>query len=119
MKLPEYLEKFMKLVPESFVNYRCEFIIYRKENIFFQLHNVENELDFKFKILAWLSRPIHKELSKRKASELLRAINEYLETNFLIEDFDLIYTKLGNACNKDLAINFIENNYNLELLKSE
>ncbi|HFK1429703.1 MULTISPECIES: hypothetical protein [Bacillus cereus group] len=74
-------------------------------------------LEFKCKMMAWLSRPITKSLSDYKARIVLQRFNELLGTNFSRADMELIYDRLGNGVAKTLCIEFIESNYDLSLLK--
>jgi hypothetical protein len=84
---------------------------------YFRYENNEKEL--KVKILSWLSRPAHKEGTKESREWLLDGINAYLGTSFSEQDIGLIYAKLGNNVNRRLCDNFIESNYDMNVLKKE
>lgn len=115
------LTKFIDITKEvfkgAFVNRSNEFIFDRRSNLYFRLDDVETVLEFKCKMMAWLSRPITKSLSDYKARIVLQRFNELLGTNFSRADMELIYDRLGNGVAKTLCIEFIESNYDLSLLK--
>lgn len=80
-------------------------------------------IDVKCKVLEWLSRGAHKTapyISKRKNDEfhefMLIGINEFLKTDFTIDDMDIIYTYLGNACNHEKTVAFINSGYDMKTL---
>lgn len=102
---------------DSFVNDLYEYIVWPKHNIYFRLEDIQSMLDLKCKILNWCSRSCIKGIPERDQARMRNFINEFLQTNFDYDDFELIYTKLGNAIKKNLTKKFVENNYDLELLK--
>lgn len=101
----------------SFVNDRYEYIIWPKHNIYFMLEDVQSTLDLKYKVLNWCSRYCIKGIPERDQKRMQAFINEFLQTNFNYDDFEMIYVTLGNAINEYLTKTFIENDYDLELLK--
>ena len=101
----------------SFINNTNEYIIWPKHNIYFRLEDVQSMLDLKCKVLNWCSRYCIKGIPERDQARMRNFVNEFLQTNFDYDDFEVIYTKLGNAINTDLTKKFIENNYDLNLLK--
>lgn len=101
----------------SFVNDRYEYIIWPKHNIYFMLEDVQSMLDLKCKILNWCSRYCIKGIPERDQKRMQAFINEFLQTNFNYDDFEMIYVTLGNAINEYLTKTFIESDYDLELLK--
>ncbi len=107
----------------SFFNERDEFIAHRYSNTYFIFSNCESEEDVKCKVLEWLSRSAHKgqpyqsEWRNRNfRKSMLDGINEFLNTNFSNDDIEVIYTYLGNACNHQKTIRFIESNYDMRVL---
>ena len=48
---------------------------------------------------------------------MLDGINAFLNTNFTEDDMDLIYTYLGNDCNRKLCEDFVNSNYDMNILK--
>ncbi|WP_255298171.1 hypothetical protein [Bacillus wiedmannii] len=115
--LRSLLDRTKEVFVGSFVNRSNELIFDRRSNLYFRLDDVETVLEFKCKMMAWLSRPITKSLSDYKARIVLQRFNELLGTNFSRADMELIYDRLGNGVAKPLCIEFIESNYDLSLLK--
>lgn len=115
----------MKSFPQSLINYNCEFIADLKTNQWFRLNDCYSELDIKCKVLEWLSRAACKTeygcYSKKKNRELQtkmrNCINEYLGTSFTAEDMRQIYSCLGNACNHEKTIQFINSGYDMSVLE--
>lgn len=116
----ELAKGFMKIVqrhsPKCFINPNIELIVEPRNNIYFRLEDVETELELKCKILAWLSRPSCTGVSNYWQKRIRAIVNEYLGTNFTFEEMEEIYTYLGNDCNRNKTIKFIESNYNLDVL---
>lgn len=110
------VEKAKQVFPKAFINRQNELIIEPKNNIYFRLEDVENELDFKCKVIAWLSRPSCKGVSLYWQRKIRKGLNELLETNFTEEEMSQIYTRLGNDVNRPLCISFIQSDYDLVLL---
>ena len=109
--------------PNSFINERDEFIAHQKSNQYIILGNCESELDIKCKVLEWFSRPAHKTApyvqewrNKAFHNLMLSGVNEFLGKDFSLEDMDLIYTYLGNACNHEKTIKFIQSDYDMSIL---
>lgn len=117
----ELTKGFMKIVqkysPKCFINSSFELIVEPRNNIYFRLEDVETELELKCKIIAWLSRPSCKGVGDYWQKRIRAIFNEFLGTEFTLDDMQEIYTYLGNDCNRQLSIKFIESNYNLNLLK--
>jgi len=103
--------------PQSFINSRDEFIVLPRINSYFILHNIENELELKCKVLEWVSRPSHKGGTNHSHKYHRDGLNKFLGTNFNKDDLSEIYTHLGNNCNRSLCIKFIESNYDMEVLE--
>jgi hypothetical protein len=118
----ELIKSFLKIVhkhsPNCFINSRFELIVEPKNNIYLLLEDVKTELDLKCKVLAWLSRPSCKGVSVYWQDRIRAIVNEYLETNFAHEEMDIVYTYLGNECNRKKTIRFIESGYDLKVLTS-
>lgn len=55
----------------------------------------------------------------RFQKKCLVMLNKALDTDFSREDAGIIYQKIGNFVNRDLAIKFVESNYDMSLLKEE
>lgn len=115
-ELRPVIDRALKVFPKSFINKSEEIILEPKNNVYFRLEDVGNELDFQCKLLAWVSRPISKSLNKYWWPRVLKSFNEFLGTSFTRDEMLLIYDRLGNDVNRALSIKFIESNYDLELL---
>lgn len=107
----------------SFFNERDEFIAHRYSNTYFIFASCETELDVKCKVLEWLSRSAHKGIpysqewrNKKFRKFMLDGINMFLNTDFSFDDMETIYTYLGNACNHNKTIRFIESGYDMQVL---
>ena len=118
----------MKAFPRSFIiatgEGEAEFIAHREANTYFRLIDCFTEFDVKCKVLEWFSRAAHKTApfnSDRKNKEfnkfILDGINRYLDTNFTEDDMDIIYTYLGNRCNHERTVRFIESGYDMSVLE--
>lgn len=121
----EITQKLCSCFPKSFISGAGEFIAHDKANEYFILHNCETELDVKCKVLEWFSRGAYKTepyRSKKKNDEfhefMLNGINQFLGTEFTEDDMEQIYTYLGNCCNHNKTIRFIESEYCMEVLNS-
>lgn len=102
----------------SFINRENELIVIPRVNAYFRLEDVKTELDFKCKVLNWLSyfcAPNH--WYKYWSIRMMLYINYILGTNFTKTDFETIYWRLGNAINEKLTIEFIKSNYDMKLLE--
>lgn len=117
-------DKLVAAFPKSFINTAHEFIAYEKANEWFRLEDCENEFDVKCKVLELLSRGAYKTCpfnsnikNERFHNFMLNGINDFLRTNFTESDIEEIYTYLGNRCNHDKTVRFIESNYNMSILK--
>lgn len=115
------IENFMNIVckysPKCFISHRLELIVEPTNNIYFRLEDIETDQDLKCKVLAWLSRPSCKGVSNYWQKRIRSIINEYLGTEFTVNEMMEIYTYLGNDCNRNKTIDFIKSNYDLEVLK--
>ena len=114
----------MEAFPGSMINHNLEFVAHVKTNEYFRLDNCESELDVKCKVLEWLSRSAHKgqpfrgeKANVRFRKAMQEGINRYLGTDFDEDDFDDIYTRLGNCVNHGLTLWFVESGYDMGLLR--
>ena len=121
----ELIQRLMNCFPRSFINCNGEFIAHQKANVYFNLMSCEDELEVKCKVLEWFSRSYKTEpyRTKQKNDEFQKfmfdGINEFLGTEFDLLDMEQIYTYLGNACNREKTIMFIESGYVMSVLTSE
>lgn len=104
--------------PKDFVNHNNEIILEPRNNIYFRLEDVRNELDLKCKVIAWLSRPSCKGVSNYWQKRIRQIVNEFLGTEFSKDEMSHVYTYLGNDVNRALCVRFIETGYDLAILPS-
>lgn len=116
--------KLLKSFPGSFINDNGKFIPERSGVAYFDLANCESSEEIKCKVLEWCSRAAFKSepYDKKKDNDelhefILDGINDFLSTGFSEEDMELIYTKLGNNCNRPLCEKFIMSRYDMDVLK--
>lgn len=105
--------------PLMFVNRYNELIIHPKRNSYFRLDGVENERELEAKILEWLSREAAKSIYPWSRLYHLNGINSFLGTDFTQEEMNEIYTYLGNACNHEKTLRFIDSRFDLSILPKE
>ena len=104
-----------------FINNDNEIIFSTKVNIYFRLADVETELDFKSKVLEWLSYHTadnHGCFYPKISKKIEDMINYILNTRFSHQDLQRIYGSLGNRINHDLTVKFINSNYDMSLLEA-
>lgn len=111
--------RFGAAFPKFFINHNLEVIVYPRRNTYFLLIDVNTETDLVAKILEWLSREAAKSVDKKSQKYHLDGINAFLGTNFTKEDMMKIYTYLGNRCNHNRTLRFIESGYDLSTLTKE
>lgn len=103
---------------KSFINNKNELIILPNLNVYFRLEDVETELDFKCKILEWVSKYVSQNHWDRYWSpKILKFINYMLNTDFNKDEINTIYCKLGNRIHHNLTIKFVQSNYDFKLIK--
>ena len=116
--------KLAHAFPRSFINTNLEFIARKEANEYFGLEDCETELDVKCKVLEWLSRGAYKTCpfdsdveNERLHNFMLNGINDFLGTDFTEDDIEIIYTYLGNRCNHEFTVEFINSGYDMAVLK--
>lgn len=124
MTLEKYISDFMNMFSNSYINRHNELIVEPKLNEYMNISSVENELDFKCKVIERLSRATHKtqwyksqKFNDKYNKLFLCRCNSYLGVNFNENEWSIIYTYLGNGVNHELTKKFIESGYDLSLLK--
>lgn len=113
----EIRTRLREAFPKYFVNSNYEIIIYPARNSYFLLDGVETELELQAKILEWLSREAAKSISKPSQKYHLVGINTFLGTDFSQKEMMEIYTHLGNRCNHEKTLTFINSGYDIKILK--
>ncbi|MED3792467.1 hypothetical protein P4571_08420 [Niallia alba] len=116
-ELKRLLDIISEISPKSFINRNNELIVVPKDNIYFRLEDIKTDMDLKCKVIAWLSRPSCKGVSKYWQKRVRDIFNRFLGTNFNKDEMMEIYTYLGNDVNRTLCVRFIESNYDISLLQ--
>lgn len=57
--------------------------------------------------------------NQKYRNRMLDGINAYMSTGFSRDEMLEIYTYLGNACDHEKTIRFIQNNYNFSVLTTK
>lgn len=122
-----FLIKIMLAFPRSRIEYYVYggFLIYldEKNRLWFSLEKIESDIELKRRFISVVSRCYKSEPYRNSKRNIewqqkhMVAFNKVLGTNFTEDDFEYIYTYLGNGCNKPIAIKFIESGYDLNVLK--
>lgn len=115
MNVFETMGKLGDAFPGCYLTQHGEVIVDDKHNEYFILRDCETETDVKCKILEWLSRAAIKDYPF--GTKMTNGINKFLGTSFDVDDLELIYRELGNRCNHELTIKFIESGYDMGVLK--
>lgn len=126
MKLLESVQKAMKLLPGSYINHNNEIILIPKFNVYTSLNDVETDDDFKVKLCEWFSRDCCKALRYQQQKRLNRyyqhntdVFNAICDTNFTVDNMEIIYTHFGNGRNPELAKAFVKSGFEVFVLKSK
>ena len=106
------------LYNKPFVNKHNEFIACPAINAYFRLEDCITRRDIQIKILHWLSRDASKAVVPSHFKKFVRnGANLFLGTDFVEDDWLLIYERLGNGINIDLTYDFIDCEFDINLLK--
>lgn len=122
------MEKYINKLIDAFdgyINSKNEVILNHKSNLFISLNDIDSELKLKAKVLSECSRDafISEPFETDKFNEMYHIdirynINQYLDTNFDANDFELIYNAFGNGANKKACYEFICNGYDMEIINN-
>jgi hypothetical protein len=114
----------MYCYPNSFINNQGECILVPKGNVYFIANDCESKKDVVRKLLMWTSRAMDKGrpyVSEKRNKDYRQAIidsfNKYLKTDFSTSDIEIIYQKLGSGVNPTLCDEFIECEFDINVLK--
>lgn len=115
--------RLLRCFSGSFITPNGDFITRLPSNATFCLNDCESENDIKCKVLEWLSyaaskgQPYRTNKGNQRFRQFMQdGINQYLGTAFSNEDFVEIYTYLGNCCNHQKTLRFIESGFDMALL---
>lgn len=122
--IPKYVLKVMRKFNDAGINSYGELVLSYKYNVFIQLNDVRNRKDFSLKLLVWLSQhTIHFEKisadveSRSFSGNVVRAIKYITGKEFSFSDCMLIHELIGCGLNKELANKFMEQNFDMEVLR--
>lgn len=122
--IPKYVLKVMSKFNDAVINSYGELVLSYKYNVFIQLNDVRNRKDFSLKLLVWLSQhTIHFEKisadveSRSFSGNVVRAIKYITGKEFSFSDYMLIHELIGCGLNKELANKFMEQNFDMEVLR--
>jgi hypothetical protein len=116
MNIEQCIEDIKIFFPKAFVYKEFELIVEPKTNAYFRIDNITTELEFKRKVIEFVSRSAHKHPTNYWRVWFKRGFNGYFRKNFSDEDLSIIYTKLGGGINRDLATVFVESDYDIFVL---
>jgi len=117
-------ELLKKSFPETRLLQNGEVVVHIKGNQYFNLETCESHQEVEYKVLEWFSRGAYKtdpygprkDLTRRFHEYMRNGINHYLGTDFSESDMELIYTYLGNSCNRALTTQFVESGFDIGVL---
>lgn len=125
------LFRLMSLFPGSFINSSNELIIDRDTSctVYMCLSPIKSLTILRCKVIERLSRAAFKEepygnRSKKSIEKniayqtrIREGINAFLGVNFSKDDWEYIYTYLGNECNRPLCEKFVDSGYDLNVIR--
>lgn len=115
-EIGKMIDRVKEVFPKSFIYKDNELIIEPKNNIYFRIADIDSELEFKCKMIEFLSRPAHKGLPKKWQKHIREGLNKFLDTEFNIDDLSTIYTNLGGSCNRTKTKMFIRHGYDFKII---
>jgi hypothetical protein len=115
----DYLKAILPFFPTACMYKEKELIIEPKNNLYILADNIKPGLDFNCKILEWCSRSCCKGLSDYWQKYMRRGINSYFKQTWSKNDYDIIYTRLGNGVNRKLCVDFIMSGFDLKVLNNK
>ena len=127
MASEEMTRKLLACFPKSFINRNGEFIAHKKSNTYMLLENKETWLDVAVGLVEWFSRAAFKTEPYYSTAAnnhfhrfMLAGINEFLKpaTPLTHEDMELVYTYLGNGAHHALAVQFVESDCDMKILRA-
>jgi hypothetical protein len=126
MEKERIAQQLLECFPKSFINRNGEFIAHKKSNTYMRLDNKETWLDVAVGVVEWFSRaayktePYYSDAANAKFHRfMLDGINKFLgpARPLTHEDMELVYTYLGNGVHHSLAVQFVESDCDMDLLR--
>lgn len=122
--IPKYVLKVMRQFNDAGITSYGELVLSYKYNVLIQLNDVRNRKDFSLKLLVWLSQhTIHSERisadakSRSFSGNVVSAIKYITGKEFSFSDYMLIHELIGCGLNKELAEEFKEQDFDMEVLR--
>ena len=117
------LNKLLNCFPDSYINHNLEVILIPKTNTYFSLVGCGTKRDIIAKVLMWCTRDIAKA---NPYNQHKRNIMFYVENKERLEKYlgkninvGVVYHHLGNGINKELTYQFIDSDFDMNLLYKE
>lgn len=111
------IKKIMSIWKDSYIDSKFELILEERRNIYINLNMYNTPRELKYNMLCWKSRPCIKGDDEKYLNSFRKKFNEYFEQNWSLEDVELIYQIFGNECNSELCWQFIDSDYDMEVLR--
>ena len=117
--LQSEINKLSNVFEKSFINDCDEIILVPKINEYVDLKGLNTVTELKCRFISSVSRATIKGVSEYWQRYTRERFNEYLCTEFDKEELEVVYAKLGNGCNKELCVKFVELGCKIDLLDIE
>lgn len=119
-----FVRRCMYVFNGSYINRCNELILEPNTNVYISLDDVEDMDEFNARVLEYCVRdtfktqPYSSKRTNRLYHDSMRfKLNKYLKTDFTVQDVELIYQTIGNGINHKLALEFVNNNFDLKTLE--
>jgi len=125
MTIAEKIERVYDMFETSFIQGRPEsekLILNKKWNIYFLLYDVKTPEEFDYKLLSWLSFYCADNHFKKNSAQCKWAwnrLNRWFRKEFTYTGLQVIYRRIGTGCNKDIGVEFIKSNLDMNKLIEE
>lgn len=123
--LKECKTALLESFPNSFINDVNIFIIHDKKDYYIDLSICRTPLDVKCEILEWfshgacLAKPYGNTFNNIEFQKFMRdGINNFLGTDFNQYDLEKIYAWIGNECDHERSIRFVQSGYDFSQLEA-
>lgn len=118
-ELLEVIKRLMSIWKDSFINNNFELILETRRNIYIGIDMFKTKKDIYINMLEWKSRPCIKGDNEEVLKNFRDKFNKFFNRNFTKEELEIIYQRLGNGVNRELAIKFYDSGYDMKILKNK
>lgn len=122
--LSECIAALLEAFPNGYINDVNIFMVHDKANQYIDLNICRTLLDENCEILEWLSygaclaKPYGNTFKNIEFQKFMRdGINKFLGTNFDQCDLEKIYAWIGNECDHERTIRFVQSGYDFSQLE--